>query len=46
LRRGSLVLIPHGDTILKPGDTLVAVAEGDAADELKKLCQTLVVKME
>ena len=46
LRRGSLVLIPHGDTVLQPGDMLVAVAEGDAADELKKLCQTPVVEKE
>jgi CBS domain-containing protein len=46
LRRGSQVLIPHGDTVLKSGDVLVAVAEGDAADELKRLCQTQITEMD
>jgi CIC family chloride channel protein len=38
LRRGTQVLIPHGDTLLKPGDVLVAVAEGAARAELRRLC--------
>lgn len=46
LRRGRFVLIPHGDTILQPGDMLVAVAEGDAADELRILWQTRTTENE
>jgi CIC family chloride channel protein len=39
VRRGRQFLIPHGDTVLKPGDVIVAVAEGNARDEFKRLCQ-------
>ncbi len=38
LRRGRLVLIPHGDTILKAGDVLAVVAEGAARQEVFQLC--------
>ena len=38
LRRGRQVLLPHGDTTLRPGDVLVAVAEGEAKEEVRKLC--------
>ncbi len=38
LRRGRRVFIPHGDTILRAGDVLVAVVEGDAGGQLDKLC--------
>jgi chloride channel protein, CIC family len=38
LRRGRRVLIPHGDTILQAGDVLVVVAEGEAAEEARRLC--------
>ncbi len=39
VRRGRQFLIPHGDTVLKPGDVIVAVAEGEARDEFKRICQ-------
>ena len=39
LRRGQQVLIPHGNTVLKAGDVLVAAVEGDARDELRRLCR-------
>ncbi len=38
IRRGRQVLIPHGDTVLKAGDVLVAVAEGQAREELRRVC--------
>ncbi len=38
VRRGGELLIPHGDTQLQAGDVVVAVAEGDAAGELRRLC--------
>jgi CIC family chloride channel protein len=38
LRRGRQVMIPRGDTVLKPGDVLVAVVEGPAREELRRLC--------
>ncbi len=38
LRRGRQVLIPHGDTMLKAGDVLVAAVEGDARNEFRRLC--------
>jgi CIC family chloride channel protein len=38
LRRGRQVLIPHGDTLLKTGDVLVAAVEGDARNEFRRLC--------
>jgi len=39
VRRGGELLIPHGDTQLQAGDVLVVVAEGPAADELRRLCE-------
>jgi Trk K+ transport system NAD-binding subunit len=33
------MLIPHGDTLLKAGDVLVVVAEGEARAALQRLCQ-------
>jgi chloride channel protein, CIC family len=39
VRRGRQVLIPHGDTILRPGDVLIAVVEGEARDQVQQLCQ-------
>ncbi|HTP06719.1 MAG TPA: chloride channel protein [Anaerolineae bacterium] len=38
VRRGRQTLIPHGDTILRPDDVLVAVVEGDAREEVQRLC--------
>jgi CIC family chloride channel protein len=38
VRRGSQTLIPHGDTILRAGDVLVAVVEGQARAEVQRLC--------
>lgn len=38
VRRGGQMLIPHGDTLLEAGDVLVAVAEGEAAAEIRRLC--------
>jgi CIC family chloride channel protein len=40
IRRGQQTLIPHGDTVLKTGDVLVAVAEGEARQTLRELCQS------
>ena len=39
LRRGRQIVIPHGDTRLKPGDVLVVVTEGDAKQALRDLCR-------
>lgn len=38
VRRGGELLIPHGDTQLQAGDVVVAVADDDAAAELRRLC--------
>jgi chloride channel protein, CIC family len=38
VRRGRQVLIPHGDTLLRPGDVLAIVAEDSAREELQRLC--------
>ncbi len=38
VRRGRQVLIPHGDTLLRPGDVLAIVAEDTAREELQRLC--------
>ena len=40
LQRGRQVLIPHGETVLKTGDVLVVVVEGEARNGLRCLCQT------
>lgn len=40
LRRERIVFIPHGDTLIRSGDVLVAVVEGtEARQELQRLCQ-------
>ena len=39
LRRGRHFMIPHGDTTLRSGDVLIAVAEGDARQQLEHICQ-------
>jgi CIC family chloride channel protein len=38
LRRGRQVIIPRGDTLLKSGDVLVAVYEGQIREEVMRLC--------
>ena len=40
VRRGRQLLIPHGDTVLRPGDVLVAVVEGEARAEVQRLCSS------
>ena len=39
VRRGSKLFIPRGETILKAGDALVFVAEGEASKNVSHLCQ-------
>ncbi len=39
IRRGSNLFIPRGETILKAGDVLVFVAEGQARADVELLCQ-------
>jgi CIC family chloride channel protein len=39
LRRGHHFIIPHGDTVLHPGDVLVAVAEGEAREVIIRICK-------
>ena len=39
VRRGSSLFIPRGETILKAGDVLVFVAEGEARETVVQLCQ-------
>ncbi len=39
VRRGRRVLVPHGDTVLQAGDVLVVVADEQASDEVRRLCQ-------
>jgi CIC family chloride channel protein len=39
LRRGRHTLIPHGDTALAAGDVLVAVAEGEAIQQIRQICE-------
>ena len=38
LRRGQRVTIPRGDTVLKAGDVLVVAAEGEAREQVRRLC--------
>ena len=38
LRRGRQVLIPHGNTVLKAGDVLAVVVEGEAREAVQRLC--------
>ena len=39
VRRGGQVSIPHGDTLLQPGDVLVVAAEGEAQEQVRALCR-------
>lgn len=39
LRRGRQILIPKGDTTLRAGDTLTVVAEEEAQEKVRHLCQ-------
>ena len=39
VQRGRRLLIPHGDTLLKPGDRLTIVAEADVVDDLRWLLE-------
>ncbi|MFZ6030996.1 MAG: chloride channel protein [Chloroflexota bacterium] len=38
VRRGRQVFIPHGDTVLEPGDILVVVAQGSARQVVLEMC--------
>jgi CIC family chloride channel protein len=38
VRRKRQILIPRGDTVLRPGDVLVVVAEGEAREAVRQLC--------
>jgi chloride channel protein, CIC family len=38
LRRGQRAIIPHGDTVLRPGDVLIIAAEGEAREAVHRLC--------
>lgn len=38
LRRGRRIIIPHGDTLLEAGDVLAVVAEGEAREEVQRIC--------
>lgn len=40
IRRGSKVIIPHGETTIQPRDILVIVAQGKARGEAVKLCRS------
>lgn len=39
VRRGGQVFIPHGETVLRVGDVLVVVAEGQAREDVMRLCR-------
>ena len=43
IRRGSRVMIPHGDTVIRAGDILVIVAQGKAREEAIRLCRPNVI---
>ncbi len=38
VQRGRQTLIPHGDTVLRVDDVLIAVVEGEARAEVQRLC--------
>jgi CIC family chloride channel protein len=40
VRRGNKVFIPHGDTMIKPDDILVVVAEGKGLEDVFHLCSS------
>jgi CIC family chloride channel protein len=42
VRRGRQVILPRGDTVLRAGDVLAAVADIDARAILRQLCRTQV----
>jgi chloride channel protein, CIC family len=44
LRRGRIVFIPHGDTVLRSGDILVIVSEKNAREEMQRLCSAMTSK--
>jgi len=37
VRRGDRTLIPHGDTIIQPGDRVIAIAEQEQIAALRRL---------
>jgi len=37
VRRGGRTLIPHGDTVLEPGDRVIAIADREQMAELRRL---------
>ncbi len=39
IRRGRIVLLPHGDTVINPGDVLVVVTEADGFEKARQLCE-------
>ncbi len=38
IRRGRQIVIPHGDTVVQPGDVIVIVADETASAEIRRLC--------
>jgi len=38
IRRGQQMIIPHGNTVLRVGDVLVVVAEGNAREQIRLVC--------
>lgn len=42
LRRGSQMIVPHGSTLIKPGDVLVLISDRACEDELRQLGTTPV----
>ncbi|TLN06384.1 CBS domain-containing protein, partial [bacterium] len=38
IRRGQDVIVPHGETLLRPGDEIVVVHEESAREEIARLC--------
>ena len=39
LQRGRESIIPHGETVLEPGDVLIFVVEGEAREQVLQLCR-------
>jgi CIC family chloride channel protein len=37
-RRGAQILVPNGNTVLQPGDVLVAVGDEEAQAQMRRLC--------
>lgn len=40
IRRGTQIIIPHGDTVVRPGDIIVIVADEAAREEIRRLCSS------